>query len=632
MGGALDLSQCESGNDRHRKSTLFDIYRIKDEGRAINALSLPSYIPLLLTGLQHAATNLRAYSERRWSPERDQGGRDRSAPVSDLEWWLVALFGAQHEGHVDAEGASTAVEVVAGLKWWAVFTPTDPTDTSSKPIDAVPFGRTGAITINSLNDILQLLERGWGMEALLMEPGYRLHMRSNTPHAVMTLSHSICLGAHYFSLSTMQDHFIGMVTTLVDPNITNTEHAPFRHMIRLIIQYVYHAVVHRTDILLQQTRHIMDPENLTLDDLPDLLAIIYTGLLSNATDPLTYKLSCTTPTPSTQERQIALARMNLFDSNAMPDEDRAGCSLARSCAYELRNWLSHHYDITGAEGSTTADLVNFVVAHQASMIYAAHLASPVVNSSLIPECLSPDMIKRQIIGTFEDDDPVQMLVKNRIEEISSSNAAGRPMFVDVKEWTITKKIGISVYVPLGNDAMSHLGVSPNDRRYLDGAKEHFAVVLGPMARNATTKGNVKVAITKYPDHKDTPSTPDIDGEEDEDGDGDEDGEGDDDVEGDEVLEGDKDVNMDSEIDDGHGAIDEVDNMDDDGDSDSGCNIISESEERATPDTSDTQPESEDSDGEQGSRTQLGAASLPQKRRVEVWMPGHRIKKRRLNPW
>lgn len=113
-----DLSLGQEGKARHKRFTLQGMYEIRDRQRAVNALSLPASMPLLLPSVQHASTDLRAYRERRWSPERAQDGRDRLAPVTDLEWWLVALFGAQHEGHVDAEGASTVVEAVAGLKWW----------------------------------------------------------------------------------------------------------------------------------------------------------------------------------------------------------------------------------------------------------------------------------------------------------------------------------------------------------------------------------------------------------------------------------------------------------------------------------------------------------------------------------
>ena len=120
-------------NDRHRSFSLLGMHEIKDNGRAVNGLSFASFMLLLLTQMEHATTDLRAYRDRRWSPERGQDGKDRLAPVPDLEWWLVALFGAQHEGHVDAEGASTVIEVVTGLKWWVIFTPPDPLAPNASP-------------------------------------------------------------------------------------------------------------------------------------------------------------------------------------------------------------------------------------------------------------------------------------------------------------------------------------------------------------------------------------------------------------------------------------------------------------------------------------------------------------------
>lgn len=272
----------------------------------------------------------------------------------------------------------------------------------------------------------------------------------------------------------MQDHFVGMVTTLANNNVTNTEHPPFRHLIRLIVQYVYNAVVCGTDALLERTRHIMDPQNITLEDLPDLLATIYTGVLCNAIDPLTYQTD--------DDEDHSLTRLKLYNASAMSNEDRAGCSLARSCAYELRNWLCHHYEISGPGLKTTKDCVDHAIAHQAVTIYAARMTA---RSSLYrPRHFTLAFIKQQLLGTFEDSDPVQLLVKERLAQVTNVNATGRPMFVDVRQWTVKKKAVIG-YKQKSKEEMTSLGVSPNDRRYLDGVKVFF--MAGPSLKRKTTE-------------------------------------------------------------------------------------------------------------------------------------------------
>lgn len=68
-------------------------------------------------------------------------------------------------------------------------------------------------------------------------------MRPNTPHAVYTPDHAICMGGHFYATSTMQSTMFGIIHTFVAGSLlTNTEHLVSRNLIRRVALF-YHTVL-----------------------------------------------------------------------------------------------------------------------------------------------------------------------------------------------------------------------------------------------------------------------------------------------------------------------------------------------------------------------------------------------------
>lgn len=67
-------------------------------------------------------------------------------------------------------------------------------------------------------------------------------MRPNTPHAVITSLPSVCLGGHFFSMSTLRHTVFGFYHTFVASDLTNADHASpaLAALSRLIVFYHLH--------------------------------------------------------------------------------------------------------------------------------------------------------------------------------------------------------------------------------------------------------------------------------------------------------------------------------------------------------------------------------------------------------
>lgn len=68
-------------------------------------------------------------------------------------------------------------------------------------------------------------------------------MRPNTPHAVYTPDHAICMGGHFYATSTMQSTMFGLIHSfMAGLLVTNTSHQVSRNLIRRIALF-YHAML-----------------------------------------------------------------------------------------------------------------------------------------------------------------------------------------------------------------------------------------------------------------------------------------------------------------------------------------------------------------------------------------------------
>lgn len=74
-------------------------------------------------------------------------------------------------------------------------------------------------------------------------------MRPHTPHAVVTLKHSICFGGHFYSTGALKDTCIGIIQTFVgSAQLTNADsRSSWELLHRLVVFYHQELVENRND-------------------------------------------------------------------------------------------------------------------------------------------------------------------------------------------------------------------------------------------------------------------------------------------------------------------------------------------------------------------------------------------------
>lgn len=386
---------------------------------------------------------------------------------------MVTLKGATQGFRISPEGSAMWVECTTGKVWYYLVRPKD-------SLDFRTFGNTQAFLANfETEDILE----GYSVEGVLLIPGVRLFIRPCTPYAFLTVENSVLSGGYFYSLSTMHDTFFGLVHSLVNSSsISHCNKPHFRHLIRLVVQYAHMALVNGDDSQLPLLRHDMGPEGISMANVEGLFAVICLGIFSNALDPDSYKL-CADPLDKSHFReQIATSRMEMYDYNAMPLDDRAGCTFARGCAYELRDWFCHHYQITGRT-ETAPVLVHKIIANQACAILKANLAAS-GNKDL--KLFTPDAIKRQILNTFRDENAEWSLIAAMIAQLEQGRSSPL-MYLSLEGCTISRMDNAALYCCRTTDEIQKLGTSPLDERFQRGVEASFEVALSGSKKRRVRK-------------------------------------------------------------------------------------------------------------------------------------------------
>ncbi|KAF8888923.1 hypothetical protein CPB84DRAFT_1628449, partial [Gymnopilus junonius] len=170
-------------------------------------------------------------------------------------------------------------------------------------------------------------------------------MRPNTPHAVVTLEHSVTLGSHYFAMSTMQDTWAGLLHTFVlEKLITNTAHNAFLHVIRQMIIFVHNGLTKDTieeeDKARAHLPHLQDMQSVT-----DLLTLCNLGILQHVFDFDTYTHATNSPTDVMTPKQKD--ELWKYDFNAVPPLHRRAAMHARALALDIIGWFNATYELRG---------------------------------------------------------------------------------------------------------------------------------------------------------------------------------------------------------------------------------------------------------------------------------------------
>ncbi|KAF8881525.1 hypothetical protein CPB84DRAFT_1620616, partial [Gymnopilus junonius] len=174
-------------------------------------------------------------------------------------------------------------------------------------------------------------------------------MRPCTPHAVVTLQHSVTMGSHFFAMSTIQDTMIGMMHTFVlEKLVTNTAHNDFLQVIRRMIVFVHGALIRNTVEEDDEARaHVPYPRD--MKSLVDLLTLCNMGIMQHIFDFDTYSYATNQPNDELTAEQKD-EHWN-YDNNAVPLLNRRAAIHARGLARDIISWLNSNYEIRYVEDS-----------------------------------------------------------------------------------------------------------------------------------------------------------------------------------------------------------------------------------------------------------------------------------------
>jgi hypothetical protein len=128
-------------------------------GAIINALSFP--LPLSEIRKSTFSSDVEAWLVTDGLPYCDQ---EVFYPTADMRWGLAATKGARHWIHIDSDGLATNVDVLCGIRWWLLFTP-------SETFDLTNFGDLDQFFFEF--DVTHPPEH-WTVEAVYLQPGTRL--------------------------------------------------------------------------------------------------------------------------------------------------------------------------------------------------------------------------------------------------------------------------------------------------------------------------------------------------------------------------------------------------------------------------------------------------------------------------
>ena len=310
-------------------------------------------------------------------------------------------------------------------------------------------------------------------------------MRPNTPHAVLTIEHSICYGGHFYVMSCMTDTLFGMTHAFVaDSYITNTHHTKSRLLLRRMVIFVYQGLVEQAleddgmcfyakplpvlsaFCLDPDVEHLPNPAK--MDSLMDLISLCIIGVLINVLDFRTYTHRAAGEKMSEFEKE----QLSRFDCNGLSLSERQSCQYVRGLALRMLEWIDHHYYVRDANfeivpGFAFDCLFTFV----GGLKFYMREAERQEGISGAPNCTSVSLAA-QIESLFPPDSP-QGIIHSRVFKRLPHLGYILPM---PTEYTVieSKKPGKPAFrIPL-EEAML-LGETEADKRFKEGLKTNFAM-------------------------------------------------------------------------------------------------------------------------------------------------------------
>ncbi|KAF8872168.1 hypothetical protein BD779DRAFT_1477708, partial [Infundibulicybe gibba] len=314
---SIDPGKNGNYNLRNVQGTLrqvFDCASLPDgKGKILNVLDCPMGDAVILKR-NSFSSDLHAQWITKKLPDC---GATEPLPGDDIRWGLAATSGASHWFHIDSDGFGTYIDVQTGGKLWIIARP------KIKGGSHADFAKIDLL-LSSNFDISEPGTEQWDLEAVFLEPGTRLIMRPNTPHAVYTHGHAICHGGHFYATSCLQDTLYSLIHSFVAGSVvTNTEHRASRLILRRMVQFYSHAHTNSLDDdpddLEDHTYHM-----LSLDTSSGVLDLFAICILTEASTILS---------------------LQTYEDAGMSFKERKSCIEARYRSRVLLRWFFSRYEL-----------------------------------------------------------------------------------------------------------------------------------------------------------------------------------------------------------------------------------------------------------------------------------------------
>ncbi|CAA7270130.1 unnamed protein product [Cyclocybe aegerita] len=363
-------------------------------------------------------------------------------PVKDIRWGLAVLAWALTYWHIDSDGFNTFIDVLCSSKLW-IF------GVSSRDMSAMierflqPDFKLEQPNAGDLDGPLpkclanlEIGNRIWDLEAVLLPPNTRLIMRANVAHAVFTPEHSICHGRHFYATSTMQDTVASLIHSFViGTYITNMSHTPSRLLLRRMMEF-YHWAIVRGEVFndafcLQE--HIPDVD--TIEGLVDLLCVCNLNILGNVLDHRTY--SAPNETKDQPASLVQRLLQEMWDMNNIPPNERKHMCYARGRALDVFCWICAYLTVTLS--SQAVDLPALFLAHQSHSILNYKAQAVMQAYSGAPRCNVANL-REQIKNALQlDTKAFEMWQSNMILSKIETDSL---LLGDLSRFTILRPIGV----------------------------------------------------------------------------------------------------------------------------------------------------------------------------------------------
>jgi hypothetical protein len=222
-----------------------------DTNKILNGLDFP--IPWDASGDRRGfATDVAAWDVTRGLHIFDAA---TNYPTADVCWGLAGHKDTMTWQHQDPDGLSTYINVGVGGKAWGILRERPGVKISSTDFFLDEgFHLTEVVEESQYDFEIMHLRRGdrlyvvfpFNIPAINFTHYSFSYMLPNTAHFVYGLENSICYGGHFYSTLVMQRTLHGVVHSfMLDTFITNTSHPPSRQLLRRILVFYMHGLMHR---------------------------------------------------------------------------------------------------------------------------------------------------------------------------------------------------------------------------------------------------------------------------------------------------------------------------------------------------------------------------------------------------